>query len=48
MQRHAALYVEVLDEAGVLLDEYAAGLDLVAHEDGERLVGGGRVAYFDA
>ena len=40
--------VEVLDVEGVLLDEIAAGLDLLAHQHAEQVVGCGRVGHRDS
>src|SRR4051794_26309596 len=47
LMRHP-LDVEELDVLGVLLDELATRLDRVAHQHGERAVGGGRIFDVDA
>jgi len=41
------LHVQVPRFQGVLLDELAARLDLVAHQDAEQVVGGPRVVHAD-
>src|SRR4051794_17479892 len=47
MVAHLLLDIQVGDEAGVLLDELAARLDLVAHEHREQLRRGQRVVHVD-
>lgn len=44
---HGSLHVEVADVEGVFFDELPAGCDLIAHEDGEDVVGVGGIAQFD-
>ena len=41
------LHIEVADVEGVVFDEAAAGFDVVAHEDGEDLVGADGVVEDD-
>ena len=47
IQRVGLLNVQVFDVERVFLDEFAAGLDVVAHQDAEHLVGRGAVLHRD-